>query len=160
MKPASLNEFLSYWDSIRHGKSMPGRQDIDPGDIPAMLPFVFLVDVVDEGDDFRYRLVGTDIVRNTKMDYRWVTSCCTSTVLASNKITTSRDFCCTPSKPANYCRYKFIADFLTLLVAIRGSTYSSAHPVPTRSRGWGVRFAMKGRAVVPISNGPRTRPTV
>ena len=69
MKPASLNEFLSYWDSIRHGKSMPGRQDIDPGDIPAMLPFVFLVDVVDEGDDFRYRLVGTDIVRNTKMDF-------------------------------------------------------------------------------------------
>ncbi len=34
-----------------------------------MLPFVFLVDVLGQGTDFRYRLVGTDVVRNTKRDF-------------------------------------------------------------------------------------------
>jgi hypothetical protein len=38
-------------------------------EIPAMLPFVFLADVLEKGLDFRYRLVGTDIVRNTKQDF-------------------------------------------------------------------------------------------
>lgn len=67
--PPSLEDFLAYWESIRNEKKLPGRPDLDPGDIPAMLPFVFLVDVLDREDDFRYRLVGTDIVRNTKKDF-------------------------------------------------------------------------------------------
>lgn len=68
-KPASIAEFLTYWDSIRNGKNLPGRPDLDPVDIPGMLPFVFLVDVLGQGAEFRYRLVGTDIVRNTKRDF-------------------------------------------------------------------------------------------
>ena len=68
-KPPSLDEFLSYWNSIGNGKGLPGRPDLDPVDIPGMLPFVFLVDVLGQGKDFRYRLVGTDIVRNTKRDF-------------------------------------------------------------------------------------------
>lgn len=66
-----MDDFLTYWDSIRNGKRLPGRQDLDPVDIPAMLPFVFLVDVLlgEMGVAFRYRLVGTDIVMNTKRDF-------------------------------------------------------------------------------------------
>ena len=38
---------------------MPSRVDIDPVDIPALLPYVMLIDVV-EPLDFRYRLIGTE----------------------------------------------------------------------------------------------------
>jgi len=34
----------------------------------ALLPYTFLVDVLDRGTDFRYRLVGTDIVAHTPRD--------------------------------------------------------------------------------------------
>ena len=52
-----------YWDSKRAGRPMPTRADIDPTEIPTLLPFILLIDVLDGGADFRYRLVGTDIVR-------------------------------------------------------------------------------------------------
>jgi len=52
-----------YWGSKRAGRPMPARADIDPTEIPTLLPFILLIDVIDGGADFRYRLVGTDIVR-------------------------------------------------------------------------------------------------
>lgn len=42
---------------------MPCRSDIDPADIPHLLPFVILVDVVKRQPlEMRYRLVGTSVV--------------------------------------------------------------------------------------------------
>lgn len=41
---------------------MPRRGDIDPVDIPALLPNLLLIDVEPEPLRFRYRLVGTRIV--------------------------------------------------------------------------------------------------
>jgi len=38
---------------------MPSRADIDPVEIPALLPYVMLIDVV-EPLNFRYRLIGTE----------------------------------------------------------------------------------------------------
>jgi hypothetical protein len=52
---------LSYWESIRGGRAMPRRSDIDPAQIPRLLPFVMLVDVLVDPLDFRFRLVGTEI---------------------------------------------------------------------------------------------------
>ena len=43
---------------------MPARRDIDAVRIPELLPFVLLVDVLDDGADFRYRLMGEHVVRN------------------------------------------------------------------------------------------------
>ncbi len=63
------DEFLGYWNLICGLDGLPGRQDMDPIDIPRMLPYVFLVDVLNKTNDFRYRLVGTDIVKNTKRDF-------------------------------------------------------------------------------------------
>lgn len=42
---------------------LPGRQHIDPIDIPLLMPWIFLIDVVRESDRIRYRhrLVGTQI---------------------------------------------------------------------------------------------------
>jgi hypothetical protein len=49
---------------------IPGRQDIDPTDIPALLPWVNLIEVHRQPDGlaFRHRLVGTGIVEVIKGD--------------------------------------------------------------------------------------------
>lgn len=50
---------LNYWQSKCAGRSMPARNDIDPIDIHRYLPYVTLVDVVEDERRFVYRLVGT-----------------------------------------------------------------------------------------------------
>ena len=40
---------------------MPRRRDLDPVDIPRLLPFVMLVDVLAEPLDFKFRLIGTQV---------------------------------------------------------------------------------------------------
>jgi hypothetical protein len=35
----------SYWDEKRHGRAMPSRADIDPVDIPALLPHILMYNV-------------------------------------------------------------------------------------------------------------------
>lgn len=61
-------QFLDYWRAIAKSARMPARADLDPVDIPTILPWMFLIDVLrQENDiDFRYRLTGTrnaDLVR-------------------------------------------------------------------------------------------------
>lgn len=56
-----LARFYAYWRGARHGKEMPARSDIDPLDIPSgLLPNLFLVEVVDGGRRFKFRLVGSE----------------------------------------------------------------------------------------------------
>lgn len=58
-------EFLTYW----HGKcpeaGYPSRSDIAPEEMLKLLPYIFMLDVLEqEGEfDFRFRLVGTAIMR-------------------------------------------------------------------------------------------------
>ena len=60
---AILREALDYWQRKRGERPMPRRSDIDPAELPFwLLPHVELVDVVDNGPRFRYRLLGTAIV--------------------------------------------------------------------------------------------------
>src|SRR5438874_31119 len=61
---------LSYWESIRGDRAMPRRGDIDPAEIPRLLPFVMLVDVSADPLDFRFRLVGTEIDAITSTNLR------------------------------------------------------------------------------------------
>jgi hypothetical protein len=56
-------KMLAYWESKRHGRSMPRRSDIDPGELVGLLPNIMLVDVVDDERRFVYRLVGTGEVQ-------------------------------------------------------------------------------------------------
>ena len=53
-----------YWSGKRGQRAMPCRADIDPGDVRALLPHILLIDVLEGGADFRYRLVGTEIERH------------------------------------------------------------------------------------------------
>ncbi|WP_119304805.1 PAS domain-containing protein [Dongia deserti] len=49
-----------YWDSKRKGRLMPARADLDPLDIPRLLPDICLVDVVPDERKYLYRLIGTN----------------------------------------------------------------------------------------------------
>jgi hypothetical protein len=54
-------ELFAYWASRRQGAKLPGRRDLDPGDIKRLLPTLSLIDVVREPLDFRIRLAGTGL---------------------------------------------------------------------------------------------------
>ena len=55
-----LHELHDYWNSRIGNHPMPSRADIDPLDIPTLLPHIFLVDILENPRDFRFRLAGTN----------------------------------------------------------------------------------------------------
>jgi hypothetical protein len=64
IKSELLRAMFDYWQSKAAGRRMPDRADIDPAEIPRLLPNITLVEILpDRVDCFRYRLVGTEIVR-------------------------------------------------------------------------------------------------
>lgn len=55
-----LRSLADYWARIRgSGRAAPARHDLDPADMAPLLPWVMLLDVLE--DDYRYRLVGTGL---------------------------------------------------------------------------------------------------
>ena len=54
-----LREAHDYWRRKTGARAMPRRADIDPTEIPKLLPDVMLVDVLPQGR-YRYRLIGTE----------------------------------------------------------------------------------------------------
>ena len=62
IKDKRLLALYSYWESKRGDRSMPARADIDPAEIPSLLSIILLMDTSTAGE-YRYRLVGTEIVR-------------------------------------------------------------------------------------------------
>lgn len=66
---------FAYWRRRADGR-LPSRREIDPVDIPAVLPSISLTDVVrrDDGRRYRRRLVGTAVVETFGQDNtgRWV----------------------------------------------------------------------------------------
>ena len=65
-----LGPALAYWIEKRGNRLMPSRRDIDPTEIPRkILPNLQLIDVVDGGARFRYRLIGTATVEAYGRDF-------------------------------------------------------------------------------------------
>lgn len=56
-----LAELYAYWTAKRGARFAPARTEVDPVEIPRLLPHLMLIDVVDRGARFRYRLAGTVI---------------------------------------------------------------------------------------------------
>jgi hypothetical protein len=56
---ARLAQALDYWRRKSTGCAMPRRADIDPVEIPKLLPDLMLVEVLPSGR-YRYRLIGTE----------------------------------------------------------------------------------------------------
>lgn len=57
-----LRTLHGYWSAKRGARQMPARADIDPLEVPRLLPHLMLVAVAGEPPRFRFRLVGTEIV--------------------------------------------------------------------------------------------------
>jgi hypothetical protein len=65
-----LGTALAYWISKRGSRLMPSRRDIDPIEIPPRtLPNLQIIDVIDGGTRFRYRLIGTATVEAYGEDF-------------------------------------------------------------------------------------------
>ena len=64
---ARVRTARDYWQSKRSGGSLPLRAQIDPLDVPRLLPYLMLIEVV-EGR-LRYRLAGTQVVANAGFDF-------------------------------------------------------------------------------------------
>jgi hypothetical protein len=58
----ALRELLAYWELKRAGRIAPRRADIDPMDLSSHLPNLFMLDVLDGGVDFRYRMIGKTLI--------------------------------------------------------------------------------------------------
>ena len=69
LRAERLRIAYGYWLGKRQGRLMPCRPDIDPVEIPALLPYVMLIDVVADPLDFRYRLIGTAARNIMRRDY-------------------------------------------------------------------------------------------
>ncbi|HWA45301.1 MAG TPA: PAS domain-containing protein [Hypericibacter adhaerens] len=59
---------LDYWQAKRGARPMPSRADIDPAELVPLLSNLMLVDVVEGGARFRFRLVGTRVARASGED--------------------------------------------------------------------------------------------
>lgn len=61
--------FYDYWRSLRGGRRMPARRDVDPLQMPpGVLPDLMLIEVAGPPRRYRYRLVGTHVVEASGED--------------------------------------------------------------------------------------------
>src|ERR1700722_701607 len=60
---------FQYWDRKRGDRAMPARRDLDPTDIPRLLPHLRITEILDGCTRFRYRLVGTAVVEAYGADF-------------------------------------------------------------------------------------------
>jgi hypothetical protein len=59
-----ISTLYAYWQRIAPGPCrLPGRQNLNPADIPTLLPNIWMLDVLEEPRRFRHRLIGTEINR-------------------------------------------------------------------------------------------------
>jgi hypothetical protein len=65
---AALRDLLDYWQDKRAGRFAPGRADIRPEELRPHLAHLILVDVIANGEDLKYRLIGTALTQAAQRD--------------------------------------------------------------------------------------------
>lgn len=69
--PPSLTQegkdFVLYWDSLRGDRYFPDREDLEPGAIKHLLPYIVIHDLVSP-DLIRLRLIGTAVAEHYEQD--------------------------------------------------------------------------------------------
>jgi hypothetical protein len=60
-EPWAVRRARAHWQAMRGARALPSRADLDPADIRDLLPVTQLLDVIEGGADFRYRLIGTQV---------------------------------------------------------------------------------------------------
>lgn len=71
-KSSVVRDAYEYWRRKRTGARLPSRRDIKPEEVAHLLPYLFLVDVTSAPVGFRFRLVGTEIIRWAAREYTGV----------------------------------------------------------------------------------------
>ncbi len=62
IQTAKLRELYKHWDQLRGERQAPPRSSLHPSDMPKLLPYICLVEVLSEPTRFKFRLVGTVVV--------------------------------------------------------------------------------------------------
>lgn len=65
----AIRRFLGLWEERRDGQALPPRDSFEVTDLKEWLGHILILDVIDGGMDFRYRLVGVEIARSVGRDY-------------------------------------------------------------------------------------------
>lgn len=65
---AQLPFVLAYWHSLRNAAGHVAPEHIDPFALKPALGYILLIDVLEGGEDFRYRLYGSEIARVAGFD--------------------------------------------------------------------------------------------
>jgi hypothetical protein len=81
---APLRFLAEYWEGLRQQERLPHHRQVDALAMRPALGYIMLVDVVDRGRDFRYRLYGSIVARVSGVD---LTGHLTSTHHASIYVT-------------------------------------------------------------------------
>lgn len=70
-------DFAALWGSRRQGACLPSRGDFPVEDLKRWFGHVLIMDVGPDAEDFRYRMIGTDITAFRDRDYtgKWISEC-------------------------------------------------------------------------------------
>jgi hypothetical protein len=69
LRSAAVAELHGYWRSKLRGRAMPAPADIDPVEIPQLLPGIIIAEYVGDPVRVRYRLVGTSQAYYNGLDF-------------------------------------------------------------------------------------------
>jgi hypothetical protein len=69
MKQQASSVLFEYWNEVRGTRLAPGRNDIDPARLSAILPECFIIEHTEEGQ-YRFRLAGTRICESFGIEFR------------------------------------------------------------------------------------------
>jgi hypothetical protein len=58
-----LQRLLAYWTSLKGTRLAPARSELNPADMRDQLGWIWLMDVLDGGEDFRFRMGGDRIIQ-------------------------------------------------------------------------------------------------
>jgi hypothetical protein len=69
-----LRDLHAYWQRKKAGRRLPARGDVEPSEIPRLLPWIALVEVTENPQRFFFRLAGTKIETfyGAKVSGRWL----------------------------------------------------------------------------------------
>ncbi|WP_085905664.1 PAS domain-containing protein [Kiloniella majae] len=56
-----IDQARDHWNQLRGHNDLPAKEELDPINIPKLLGNSCLIDVLDGGIDFRYRIIGSAI---------------------------------------------------------------------------------------------------
>jgi len=58
-----LRRLYAYWASLKGERIAPSRSELNPADMRDQLGWIWLMDVIDGGEDFRFRLGGDRVIQ-------------------------------------------------------------------------------------------------